>query len=161
MRCTQHTRNGHHCTRSALKGQELCASHAGRCGARPGNQNALKHGRYSERLHRLFPDLSVAQAEESLATEIALTRELIVKILTPPPPRAGHTVEPDDPDTAAEPKSEAMVQLPVEAFSRLMDVLVKALKLDRTLRGEQANDLATKLAAALEAVGAELGIGEE
>jgi hypothetical protein len=158
MRCTQHTRNGHRCTRNALKGQELCASHAGRCGARPGNQNALKHGRYSERLHQLFPDLSVTDAEESLATEIALTRELIIKILTPPPPKAKRGDDHQDSEAAAGPNPEAVVQLPVEAFSRLMDVLVKALKLDRTLRGEQANDLATRLAAALEAVGEELGI---
>jgi hypothetical protein len=157
MRCTQHTRNGHRCTRSTLKGQELCASHAGKCGARPGNQNALKHGRYSERLRQLFPDLTTAEGQESLTTEIALTRELIVKILTPPPKRPKSSEDADAPQEA-EAERPAMMEIPVESYTRLVDVLIKALRLDRTLRGEQANDLAAKLAAALEAVGEELGI---
>ena len=159
MRCNEHTRNGHRCTRNALRGQQVCASHAGKCGARPGNQNALKHGRYSERLRQLFPDLTAAEGQESLTTEIALTRELIIKILTPPPKRPKPSEDAEAPQNA-EAEGPAMMEIPVESYTRLVDVLLKALKLDRTLRGQQANDLAAKLAAALEAVGAELGIND-
>jgi hypothetical protein len=159
MRCSERTRNGHRCTRNAQRGQQVCASHAGKCGARPGNQNALKHGRYSERLRQLFPDLTAAEGQESLTTEIALTRELIVHILTPPLKRSKPADDAEAPQEA-DAEGPAMMEIPVESYTRLVDVLLKALKLDRTLRGEQANDLATKLAAALEAVGEELGIND-
>ena len=88
MRCNERTRHGHRCTRNALRRQQVCASHAGQSGSRPGNQNSLKHGRYSEHLRQLFPDLTAAEGRESLTTGIALTRELIIKILTPPPKRS-------------------------------------------------------------------------
>jgi hypothetical protein len=48
-RCGARTRNGSPCRSPALKGKRRCRMHGGAhgSGAQPGNQNALKHGRYS------------------------------------------------------------------------------------------------------------------
>jgi hypothetical protein len=78
MGCEAVTRGGAPCRAAALAGGTRCASHAGRCGARPGNRNALRHGLYSRLLSpEVQLDLLAARATEGLAEEIAVTRLLI------------------------------------------------------------------------------------
>ena len=51
-RCGARTRSGSPCQSPAVKGKKHCRMHGGAAGsgARPGNRNALKHGRYSREL---------------------------------------------------------------------------------------------------------------
>jgi hypothetical protein len=51
-RCGARTRSGTSCRSPAVKGRRRCRMHGGTAGsgARAGNQNALKHGRYSREL---------------------------------------------------------------------------------------------------------------
>ena len=82
MGCEAVTRQGTPCRRPALEDASLCASHAGRCGARPGNRNALRHGLYSRQLTpEEQVDLVAAKASEGLDEEIAVTRLMIVRAL--------------------------------------------------------------------------------
>jgi hypothetical protein len=51
-RCGAQTRRGSPCRSPAVKGHRRCRMHGGAhgSGARPGNRNALRHGRYSREL---------------------------------------------------------------------------------------------------------------
>jgi hypothetical protein len=51
-RCGARTRSGSPCRSPAVKGRRRCRMHGGAIGsgARPGNRNALRHGRYSREL---------------------------------------------------------------------------------------------------------------
>ncbi|MGN3974752.1 HGGxSTG domain-containing protein [Tsuneonella sp. SYSU-LHT278] len=48
-RCLAKTRKGTECQSPAVRGRKRCRMHGGAAGsgARPGNENARKHGRYS------------------------------------------------------------------------------------------------------------------
>lgn len=54
-RCGAKTRSGKPCQSPAVKGKRRCRMHGGAagCGAPLGNQNALKHGRYTLEKRRL------------------------------------------------------------------------------------------------------------
>lgn len=135
MRCEATTRQGMPCARPALRDERVCANHAGRCGARPGNRNALRHGLYSQQLapaERV--ELAAAQAMVGLDAEIALTRVLILRALR----------------EAAEPA----------VYTRLIEALCRQLRLQRQLGGEAADSLAAALGKVLDEVAAEMGIGQ-
>jgi hypothetical protein len=134
MRCKATTHEGKPCKNAALAKRRLCASHAGRCGARPGNRNALRHGLYSSHLtpeEKL--DLVAAWAVEGVDEEIAVTRLMIL-----------HTLRQQDPSA--------------EAYTRLVEALCRQLRLQRQLDGTNADDLAGALGAVIDAMGTELGL---
>ncbi|HZU05895.1 MAG TPA: hypothetical protein VFB73_07975 [Chloroflexota bacterium] len=134
MRCEAVTRRGRPCRREALAGGRVCASHAGRCGARPGNRNALRHGLYSQQLtpeERLA--LATARAVEGLDEEIAVTRLMILRAL-----RQQNT--------------------PPATYVRLVEALCRQLRVQRQLRGGSAEGLAAALGKVLDEVANELGL---
>ncbi len=133
MRCEGHTKSGARCTRKAARGERLCASHLGRCGARPGNRNALKHGFYSQHVQRLRKRLAEARDVGGLEQEIALCR---VEILA--------TVQSPDFDAVA--------------FVQLVNALRAALLAQKKLSGDQADEVAGALGTILETVATELGL---
>jgi hypothetical protein len=135
MRCKATTHEGTLCKNAALAKRRLCASHAGRCGARPGNRNALRHGLYSRHLtpeEKL--DLAAARAVEGVAEEIAITRLMILRALRQQNP-------------------------PAEAYARLVEALCRQLRVQRQLDGTNADGLAGALGAVIDAMGAEVGLG--
>src|SRR5437868_12328704 len=85
MWCEAVTHSGVPCARAAMRGDRLCASHAGRCGARPGNRNAVRHGLYSR---TLSPEeklrLTAACQVEGVDEEISVTRLMIMRALGQP-----------------------------------------------------------------------------
>src|SRR5579883_3619714 len=134
MRCEATTRKGTACTQPALTDGHLCASHAGRCGARPGNRNALRHGLYSRILtpeEKL--DLMAARAVEGVDEEIAVTRLMILRALR---------------------EQDA----PAEAYARLVEALCRQLRIQRQLGGESADRFAGALAALFDEAATALGI---
>jgi hypothetical protein len=134
MRCEASTRRGVPCARPALVDQTVCASHAGRTGARPRNRNALRHGLYAQALapeERLT--LVLARAAEGMGEEIATTRLMILRALR---------------ERDASPAE----------YARLVDVLGKQLRVERHLRGP-GQGLAEALARVLDEMGGELGLG--
>jgi hypothetical protein len=135
MRCESATRRGTPCTRAAVADARVCASHAGRCGARPGNRNALRHGLYSRQLTPEEQiDLVAARAAEGVDEEIAVTRVMIVRALR-------------------------QQDAPTQAYARLAEALCRQLRVRRQLSGEGADALAGALASMLDEVATELGIG--
>src|SRR5262249_26193048 len=135
MRCESATRRGTPCKRAAAADARVCASHAGRCGARPGNRNALRHGLYSRQLTSEEQiDLIAARAAEGVDEEIAITRLMIVRALR-------------------------QQDAPARAYARLAEALCRQLRVRRQLSGEGADALAGALAHMLDEVAAELGIG--
>ncbi|HLI26029.1 MAG TPA: hypothetical protein VKZ60_03105 [Chloroflexota bacterium] len=133
MRCEALTRKGVPCARPALRGERVCANHAGRCGARPGNRNALRHGLYSRQLSAVERvELFAARAMAGLDEEIALTRLLILRALRERDPGA---------------------------YARLAETLCRQLRTQRQLSGAGADSLAAALGKVLDEVAAELGIG--
>jgi hypothetical protein len=134
MRCKAITKNGTPCTQTALTDAQLCASHSGRCGARPGNRNALRHGLYSRYLtpeERL--DLFAARATQGLREEIAVTRLMILRALR-------------------------QQDSPAEAYARLADVLCRQLRTQRQLNGKSADRFADALAALFDEAATALGL---
>ncbi len=134
MRCEATTRKGTPCTQTALTGEQVCASHAGRCGARPGNRNALRHGLYSRHLtpeEKL--DLVAARAMEGLDEEIAVTRLMILRALR-------------------------QHDAPPAAYARLADALCHQLRMRRQFDGQGADSLAGAVAAVLDELASELGL---
>ena len=76
--CQAVSRRGAPCARPALPGRTLCLYHGRGAGARPGNQNARKHGVYSR--HRPAPrreQFDEALLVEGSDAEIALIRVCI------------------------------------------------------------------------------------
>ena len=134
MRCEAVTREGAPCERAALVGERLCASHAGRCGARPGNRNALRHGLYSRQLTpEEQRDLVIAQASEGLNEEIAITRLMIVRALREQ-------------------------NAPSEEYARLAEALCRQLRAQRQLTGQSADAMAGALATLLDEAATEMGL---
>jgi hypothetical protein len=134
MRCEATTRDGAPCTKAALAEAPLCASHAGRCGARVGNRNALRHGLYSRCLtpdEKL--DLVAARAIEGVDEEIAVTRLMILRALR-------------------------QQDAPAEAYARLAEALCRQLRLRRHLDGTSADSLTGAVGTILEEIGTELGL---
>ena len=134
MRCKAITKSGKPCTQNALADTQLCASHAGRCGARPGNRNALRHGLYSRYLspeEKL--DLFAARAVRGLKQEIAVTRLMILR-----------AIRQQDP--------------PAEAYARLADALCRQLRTQRQLNGKSADRFADALAALFDEAATALGL---
>ena len=134
MRCEATTRKGEPCTQRALADDTVCASHAGRCGARPGNRNALRHGLYSRTLtpeEKL--DLMAARAVEGVDEEIAVTRLMILRALR-------------------------QQDAPSEAYARLVEALCRQLRLQRQLDGKNADRFAGALAALFDEVATALGL---
>ena len=136
MRCAAATRQGRPCARRALANASVCASHAGRCGARPGNRNGLRHGLYSRQLspEERF-NLALARGTEGLDEEIAMTRLMIQRL-----------VREQDPSPAA--------------YTRLVEALCRQLRIQRQLSGAGANALADALARLLEEIASASGLGE-
>jgi glucans biosynthesis protein len=69
-RCGARTRSGTACRSPAVQGKKRCRMHGGAhgSGAPPGNQNALKHGRYTRQAiaeRKAFREL-IRQATETL-----------------------------------------------------------------------------------------------
>ena len=136
MRCSATTSQGAPCRRPSLANAQLCAAHAGRCGARPGNRNALRHGLYSKQLtpeEQL--DLAAASVAESLGDEIPMTRLMILRALRQRDPSPG-------------------------VYTRLVGSLCRQLRLQRQLSGQAANSLASALARVIDEVASELGLDE-
>lgn len=136
MRCAAATRQGRPCARRALADAPVCASHAGRCGARPGNRNGLRHGLYSRQLppeERL--DLALARATEGLDDEIAMTRLMILRV-----------VREQDPSPAT--------------YTRLIEALCSQLRIQRQLGGAGANALADALGRLLEEIADSMGLAK-
>jgi hypothetical protein len=134
MRCEATTHAGAPCAQPALTGERVCASHAGRCGARPGNRNALRHGLYSQCLtpdEKL--DLVAARAIEGVDEEIAVTRLMILRALR-------------------------QQDAPAEAYARLAEALCRQLRLRRHLDGTSADSLAGAFGTMIDEIGAELGL---
>lgn len=133
-RCDARTRSGAACTRAVVAGEGRCASHLGRCGAQPGNQNALKHGLYSRQLAALeAASLRDARAMDGVGEEIAVTRVLIARALRDP-------------------------QLDPADVAPLLHALVAQVKVQRLLDGSRDDALAAKLGDLLDEVAGELGI---
>jgi hypothetical protein len=123
MRCDMTTHDGMPCARPALRDDRRCASHAGRCGARPGNRNALRHGLYSRELSDdERRKLAAAHTMQGLDEEIAVTRLMIARALRQP-------------------------DVPPAAYARLADALCRQLRLQRQLASDQPNALQDALAA--------------
>ena len=134
MRCEAKTHQGTPCPRPALAGDRICASHAGRCGARPGNRNGLRHGLYSRYLtpeEKL--DLVAAQAVDGVDEEIAVTRLMIVRALRQP-------------------------DAPPEAYARLIEALCRQLRMRRQLSGQGVNSLAEAIGTLIDEIATELGM---
>ncbi|SRR5579875_3786914 len=136
MRCQGETAKGDRCTRNAVRGAKLCASHLGRCGAREGNRNALKHGFYSEHARKLRERLLDARDVGGLEQEIALCRVEILAIVQSP-------------------------EFDAVAFVQLVNALRAALLAQKKLSGEQADEIAGALGTILETVAEEIGLGQE
>ena len=137
MRCEATTRQGEPCTQRALADATVCASHAGRCGARPGNRNALRHGLYSR---CLMPeeklDLLAAKAVEGLDEEIAITRLMILRALREQNP-------------------------PAEAYARLVEALCRQLRARRQLDGTATDNIGEAIGTILTEVATEVGLVAE
>ncbi len=134
MRCEATTHQGDPCSKPALADARVCASHAGRCGARPGNRNALRHGLYSRHLtpeEKL--DLVAARAVEGVDEEIAVTRLMILRALR---------------------QQEA----PAEAYARLVDALCRQLRMRRQLKGASADGLAGAIGTIVDELATEVGL---
>ena len=136
MRCSATARHGAPCRRPALVDGQLCAAHAGRCGARPGNRNAVRHGLYSKQLtpEEQF-DLVDASTIESLSDEIGMTRLMILRALRQQDPSA-------------------------QTYTRLVGSLCRQLHLQRQLTGQAAEGLAQALAALLDELATNMGLIE-
>ena len=136
MQCSATTRHGAPCKRRALVDGQLCAAHAGRCGASPGNRNALRHGLYSKQLtsEEQF-NLVEASTTESLSDEIGMTRLMILRALRQRDPSPG-------------------------VYTRLVGSLCRQLRLQRQLSGQNADSLAEALAKVVGEMGNELGVGQ-
>jgi hypothetical protein len=136
MRCQARTRSGVGCARAALRGERVCASHAGRCGARPGNRNAVRHGLYSRALAAEEREsLAAAYQVEGLAEEIGVTRLLIARALRQP-------------------------EVPLGAYAGLLHALRRQVRLQQQLAREERTALEGALGTVLEAAASELGLGE-
>jgi hypothetical protein len=134
MRCEAVTKKGVPCTQQTLADSRLCASHAGLCGARPGNRNALRHGLYSRNLtpeEKL--DLIAARAVEGVDEEIAVTRLMILRALR-------------------------QQNAPAEAYARLVEALCRQLRMQRQLNGASADRFADALAAIFDEVATAMGM---
>jgi hypothetical protein len=84
--CNAKTRAGTPCKRSPLAGKRRCRLHGGastgaRNPARPGNQNARKHGLYSDRLTDEEKALLELMPVGSLDEEIVIARLLLMRTL--------------------------------------------------------------------------------
>jgi hypothetical protein len=134
MRCEVVTKKGAACTQQAMSDSRRCVSHAGLCGARPGNRNALRHGLYS---HHLTPeeklDLVAARAIEGVDEEIAVTRLMIVRALR-------------------------QQDAPPQAYARLVEALCRQLRMRRQLSGQGADSLTAAIGTLIDEVGAGLGM---
>lgn len=131
------------CRAHAMRGERWCrAHHPGlprRGGAPAGNRNAYRHGLYARWFSTAEREqLADVAGLQGLTAEISVLRVAIARLLA-----AG-----DDDLSAAE-------RLAVVA--RGVDAIGRALRTQRLLSGEHADGLA----AALEQVLAELGVGDE
>ena len=135
--CKGITRTSRRCRRSAKAGSDFCGLHDGRGkapGAPLGNQNAFKHGLYSE----LFtPDefeaLARFGAAEGLADEIALLRAKIYSAVK----KGGAELD---------------------AIGRACGRLTQMLKAQRLLTGKSANEFERTLDEVLASVTLELDL---
>jgi hypothetical protein len=115
-----------------MRDARLCASHSGRCGARPGNRNAIRHGLYSRSLsaeERL--NLAAAYAIKGVDEEIAVTRLMIARALRQP-------------------------DVPPAAYARLADTLCRQLRLQRQLTSDGGSTWQAALSTLLDTAAAAL-----
>jgi hypothetical protein len=137
MRCEATTRKGEPWTQRALAQDTVCASHAGRCGARPGNRNALRHGLYSRHLTAAEKlDLLAAKTVEGLDEEIAFTRLMIVRALQEQ-------------------------NWPPETYARLVEALCRQLRARRQLNNPTGDKLAEAFGTILNEIATEMGLEDE
>lgn len=84
-RCTAFTKSGQNCRAWAIRGRDLCSSHAKAntgAGAPAGNQNATKHGFYRTVLTpQEVADLVTYADNDTIDDEIALTRVLLRRLM--------------------------------------------------------------------------------
>jgi len=73
-RCGARTRAGASCRSPAIGGAKRCRMHGGKgSGAPPGNQNAIKHGRFSrEREERRLRVRALIRQAQSMANKVGL-----------------------------------------------------------------------------------------
>jgi hypothetical protein len=137
MRCQARTRSGVACARAALRGGGLCASHAGRCGARGGNRNAVRHGLYSRSLSaEERPRLAAACEMEGADAEIGVTRLMIERALRQP-------------------------DVPPAAYARLVHALCRQIRLQRQLAREEHNAQDGEIARLFDEAATAMGLGAE
>ena len=147
--CTATTRKGHPCTQTAMAGGRLCASHAGRDGARSDKANAVGPGLYGESLSpREQVALVAARAAEGVDDEIAVTRLMIVRALEEQKARQEQDAPPEQPEH----------KVPPQAYTRLVEALCRQLRTRRQVRGESVESLMGALAVVLDEFGTELGL---
>lgn len=152
VRCSAVTKAGKPCRAWAIVGSNppLCSAHSGRnvgAGAPPGNQNARRHGFYSQRLTPEEIAALVSLAENhSLDDEIAVARIYLKRLL--------EYLEHED-----------FQQLSVEDMAALGPLVLKStttiaalLKTQRALSGEAADGISGAIAQALAELGNEWGI---
>jgi hypothetical protein len=131
------------CQAWAVRGSDLCASHAGlaRGGAPAGNANARTHGLYSR--HFTPDELEVLLNPPSdLADEIALSRVLTARLMA-----ALSQVS----------TTEEMVQVAGLAL-RAAATSAKLLHANKVLAGDSADDLAGAIGAVLDQLGSQWGV---
>ncbi len=135
IRCQAITHGGVPCARAAMRGERVCASHAGRCGARPGNRNAIRHGLYSR---SLSPEeklsLAMAYRAEGVDEEIGVTRLMIARALR-------------DPD------------VPPAAYAQLVHALCRQLRLQGQLSSDGRDTVAAAIGRLADTVATDLGLG--
>lgn len=133
------------CRAWAMRGSDVCASHAGRArgGAPVGNQNRLDHGFYSR--HFTDDELAVVLSPvDDLADEIALCRVLTGRL-------AGRLTGDGDMDV------EDLVKLSSMAL-RASNTLARLMRDNRVLTGEAADDLAGSIGSVLDQLSTEWGV---
>lgn len=81
-RCTATTAAGNPCKKWSLLTSTVCAAHAGKLGARPGNSNAVKHAFYRPSLTADEIAALITHAENtSLDDELAITRVMLRRLM--------------------------------------------------------------------------------
>ena len=133
------------CNAWAMRGSELCASHAGvaRGGAPVGNANRLEHGFYSR--HFTDDELGVMLSPvDDLNDEIGLCRVLTGRIV-------GRLTD------VADLEVEDLVKLSSMAL-RASNTLARLMRDNRVLTGEAADDLAGSIGAVLDQLSSEWGV---
>lgn len=148
--CQALSKSGQPCKSYAIPGHDYCRSHVpfqpppNPTGAAPGNQNARRHGAYSEFITEADLVALASGADSTLEDEIAFTRAVVRRL-------ADRMI--NDPDLTPEDHRNIS-----DALFRGTGRVAQLLKTNRSLSGQAADGLAGALSRALDELGAELGI---